>query len=139
MCRYAPGPQSRQDVKALARDGTALHIRDAHRDDRDAIQLLFDELSPRSTYQRFLSASPRGGEHYAEVLFDPRRTLDAVVATVGGELVAVGSTHQLSVGSAELALAIADRHQVLAWGRCSWSPSSTGPALVGWSSSWVRC
>jgi GNAT superfamily N-acetyltransferase len=111
MCPDTPSPQLRVGVMAMARDGVAHHIRDASPDDRASIRLLFDDLSPRSTYQRFLSASPRGGELYAEVLFDPCRTLDAMDATAGGELVAVGSTHRMSIDSAELALTIVDRHQ----------------------------
>lgn len=92
-------------------DGTALQIRDARPEDEPAIEDLLETLSPRSVYQRFLSASPRSAYPYAQRLFDPTRTLDAVVATLAGELVAVGSTHPLSSDSAEFALAIADVHQ----------------------------
>lgn len=95
----------------LARDGIVHHIRDAGPEDKPEIQRLLDALSPRSAYQRFLSASPGQARHYCEALFDPHRTLDAVLATTAGELVAIGSTHRLSADSAEFALAIADRHQ----------------------------
>jgi N-acetylglutamate synthase-like GNAT family acetyltransferase len=95
----------------LDRDGVAVRIRDALPADEPEIEELLQTLSARSVYQRFLSVSPRSAQAYAERLDDRSRTLDAVVAAVGGQLVAVGSTHRLSEDSAEFALAIADRLQ----------------------------
>jgi GNAT superfamily N-acetyltransferase len=100
---------------ARARDGTPHRLRDVQAEDLPAIQALFDQLSPRSRYQRFLSGSG-GSVSYTSRLTDAERTLDAVVVTSGPEIVAVGSTHRLRSDCAELALAIAERHQGLGLG-----------------------
>lgn len=96
---------------ALARDGSTVRIRDARPGDEHAIALLLEALSPRSVYQRFLTSSAGSAQPYAEHLLDPERTLDAVVAAIDDDLVAVGSTHRTGDGTAEFALAIADPQQ----------------------------
>ena len=96
--------------RTLTRDGAPVVLRVPRLDDLDRIQRLLDGLSPRSSYQRFLSASPLS-EEYTAVLLDRHRTLDALVATMGDAVVAVGSTHRLDADSAEFAVAVADRVQ----------------------------
>jgi acetyltransferase len=94
----------------LTRDGAPVVLRVPRLDDLDHVQRLLDGLSARSSYQRFLSASPLS-EEYTAVLLDRHRTLDALVATMGDVVVAVGSTHRLDADSAEFAVAVADRVQ----------------------------
>lgn len=100
----------REGVLVLDRDGVSHQLRSARREDAAAVQRLLDNLSPRSSYQRFLSACPRTAPYTAS-LSDPERTLDAVVVTAGSEIIALGSTHPLGSGRAEIALAIADEIQ----------------------------
>ena len=96
--------------RTLTRDGAPVVLRVPRLDDLDRVQRLLDGLSARSSYQRFLSASPLS-EEYTAVLLDRHRTLDALVATMGDAVVAVGSTHRLDADSAEFAVAVADRVQ----------------------------
>lgn len=100
----------RDGVLVLDRDGVAHRLRGARPEDAPAIQRLLDDLSPRSSYQRFLNACPLTAPYTAS-LNDPERTLDAVVVTAGTEIIALGSTHPLGSGRAEMALAIADEIQ----------------------------
>jgi acetyltransferase len=100
-----------RDQLARARDGSPVHIRDVRPDDEGAIRRLLETLSERSVYQRFLSCSSRGAQRYTHSLFDPERTLDAVVASMDEHVVGVGSTHRTGAHSAEFALAIADHDQ----------------------------
>jgi hypothetical protein len=94
----------------MTRDGAPVVLRTPRAQDLGRVQRLLDELSPRSSYQRFLSASPLSEEYVAR-LTDPTHTLDALVATMGDTVVAVGSTHRLDAESAEFAVAVADRVQ----------------------------
>lgn len=94
----------------MTRDGAPVVLRTPRADDLGRVQQLLDGLSPRSSYQRFLSASPLSEEYVAK-LADPARTLDALVAAMGDTVVAVGSTHRLDADSAEFAVAVADRVQ----------------------------
>ncbi|GAB3437387.1 hypothetical protein GCM10027517_08790 [Phycicoccus ginsengisoli] len=96
--------------RTMTRDGAPVVLRTPRAQDLGRVQRLLDDLSPRSSYQRFLSASPLSEEYVAR-LTDPTRTLDALVATMGDTVVAVGSTHPLEPGSAEFAVAVADRVQ----------------------------
>ena len=95
----------------LSRDGVTLRLRPVAAADRDALGALVQALSPRSAYQRFLTAARPTAVDYIEELFDPARTADTVVATWRGELVGVGSTHRLTPTSVEVALLVDDAHQ----------------------------
>jgi succinyl-CoA synthetase alpha subunit/GNAT superfamily N-acetyltransferase len=95
----------------LTCDGSPLQLRPARAEDRQAIEALFERMSPRSLRQRFLTASMVSAREYVADLDDPGRTLDAALVVWRGEVVAVGSTHRVSQTAAEVALAIDDAHQ----------------------------
>lgn len=52
------------------RDGSAIRVRKGHQRDRDLLLAGFEQLGPRSRYQRFLSAMPRLSEATIEYLLD---------------------------------------------------------------------
>ena len=97
--------------RAFDRDGRVLTVRDVTADDFPAVTELFDDLSPRSARQRFLSTSTRAGPQYVEALQDPARTLDAVVALVGARVVGVASTHPGVGSTVEFAVTVEDADQ----------------------------
>lgn len=108
----APAPagprwRARLDRAELDRFGSVVHVRDLTPEDLPEVRRLMQGLSPRSLYQRFLTAAPSCAS-YAGELVDPASTLDAVVAVVDGALVGVASTHPLGPGCAEFAEAVAD-------------------------------
>jgi GNAT superfamily N-acetyltransferase len=95
----------------LDRRGRVLSVRDLTTRDLAQVAELFDHLSPRSARQRFLSTSRRAGLQYVDVLRDPSRTLDAVVAVRGTRVLGVASTHQGLDASVEFAVAVEDADQ----------------------------
>lgn len=95
------------DRAELDRFGSVVHVRDLVPDDLPAVQRLLSTLSPRSVYQRFLTAAP-DRDSYSAVLVDPRTTADAVVAVEEGAVVGIASTHPLPGDCAEFAEAVAD-------------------------------
>jgi acyl-CoA synthetase (NDP forming)/GNAT superfamily N-acetyltransferase len=97
---------ARYDV--LAADGAVLQLRVVAPDDLPHLRELFGRLSARTAYQRFLTASPVAGEAYVESLGDPERTLDAVLALRQGVVVGLGSIHEASASTAEVALVVDD-------------------------------
>lgn len=97
-------------IGALARDGAALQLRGVLPDDVSALSELFDQQSDESRYSRFLCSSSVASHQYVGALTDPLRTLDAVLAMLGDEVIGVGSTHECAPGEAEVALLIDDHH-----------------------------
>lgn len=100
------------DVDAVRSDGGQVHIRTVRRDDADALQGLTDRASDRSIYLRFFSLDRRAARRYMTDLADaanPGRR--ALVAIVGGEVVAVAGFERLTETSAEVALLCEDRFQ----------------------------
>jgi len=101
--------------QVLSSDGVPLTIEPVAAEHRDALLALVAGLSERSAYQRFCGTGPRAGAGYVDVVLDPGRTLDAVMATWGDEVVAVASTHRsddaASADEAEVAVLVDDRHQ----------------------------
>src|SRR3954471_2882291 len=95
----------------LAADGAVLQVRLVAPGDLPSLHELFARVSARTAYQRFLTASPVAGEEYVESLFDPERTLDAVLAVRQGVVVGLGSSHEVSASTAEVALVIDDVSQ----------------------------
>ena len=110
--RVEPPPTVVSDAyQALTSDGVPVELASVSGVTREQLLDLFERSSDRSIYQRFMGAGERAVEAYVNQLLDPERTLDAVVARLGGELVAVASSHQLSDGEAEVGLLVADAHQ----------------------------
>src|SRR5512138_41395 len=110
-----PGPRTKPAagptppvIEALARDGAAIRLRGVLPDDIPALSELFDQQSDESRYSRFLCSSSVASHQYVGALTDPLRTLDAVLAMVGDEVIGVGSTHECAPGEAEVALLIDD-------------------------------
>ena len=108
--RFAPADPP-EGHSALSMDGRVLQLRLAADEDRQGLDDLFSRLSSRSVYQRFLTVSRVLTNEYAADLTDKARTLDAVLVTWQGTVVAVGSTHLVSKSAAEVALVIDDAHQ----------------------------
>jgi acyl-CoA synthetase (NDP forming)/GNAT superfamily N-acetyltransferase len=95
---------------ALARDGAAIRLRAVLPDDLPALSTLFDLQSDESRYSRFLCSSAVAAHQYVGALTDPLRTLDAILAMVGDQVIGVGSTHDCAPGEAEIALLVDDHH-----------------------------
>lgn len=95
----------------IAADGAVLQLRLVRPEDGPALEDLFHRLSRRTAYQRFLSASPVAAAEYVASLSDPAQTLDAVLASSRGVVVAVGSIHEVTPATAEVAMVIDDAHQ----------------------------
>ncbi len=109
--RSAYPPHWEADV--VLSDGGTAHLRPIRPDDADRLVALSRRLSPETIYRRFFA--PRSELSAAEI----RRftTVDydarvALVATLGGDLVAVGRYERLAGGSeAEVAFVVEDAHQ----------------------------
>ncbi|MGN6611882.1 MAG: GNAT family N-acetyltransferase [Angustibacter sp.] len=97
--------------ETLSADGVPFEISTASTVTREELTELFANASDRSLYQRFLGAGHPAVEAYVEQLLDPERRLDAVVARLHHELVAVASSHVLTDGEAEIGMLVADDHQ----------------------------
>lgn len=97
--------------EALSSDGVPFEISTVSTVARAQLVDLFARASDRSLYQRFLGAGHPAVDAYVEQLLDPSRRLDAVVARLHGELVAVASSHALSDDEAEVGMLVADDHQ----------------------------
>src|SRR3954471_6494791 len=95
----------------LAADGAVLQVRLVAPGDLPSLHELFERLSARTAYQRFLTASPVAGEEYVESLGDVERALAAVMAVHQGVVVGVGSVHVVSPATAEVALVVDDVSQ----------------------------
>lgn len=105
-------------VDELLRDGTSIHVRAIHPDDRERLVAHFRGLSPRSVYRRFLAAK----HHLTETELDHFTQLDFVdavglVATRrddGAErIIGVGRYVRLleAPGTADVAFAVLDAEQ----------------------------
>lgn len=106
-------PRARHEAGApLSRTGHRVQVRPLHAQDREELQQLLNRTSARSLYQRFFSTSQVTAGQYLDILADPNRTVDGVVAISHGRIVAVGSTHQTRARTGvEVALLIDDAHQ----------------------------
>jgi acyl-CoA synthetase (NDP forming)/GNAT superfamily N-acetyltransferase len=104
------------EADALAADGGVLHIRPIRPDDADQILDLHSRLSERTRYLRYFGAypqiPPRDLERFTVVDYTSRV---ALVAEVGGQLIAVGRYEKLpegeAKGTAEVAFVVEDAHQ----------------------------
>ena len=94
----------------LATDGSVAHIRPVRPEDEDALRALNERVSDRTIYLRFFTINRRGADEQAHHLSapDPGHTHDALVAEVGGRIVAVGSFELIVRGEAEVAFLVDD-------------------------------
>jgi GNAT superfamily N-acetyltransferase len=95
----------------LGSDGTPVAVHPAEPEHRTQLVGLLTRLSPRTLRARFLGSGEASYQAYVAELFDPQRTLDAVMACVDGVVVGVGSTHLIREGVAEVAVLVDDAHQ----------------------------
>jgi acyl-CoA synthetase (NDP forming)/RimJ/RimL family protein N-acetyltransferase len=108
-----PYPDHWEADVVLADGGTA-HLRPIRPDDAGLLREFYARLSPESIYYRFFSPRPRltDGEiaHFTTVDYDDRV---ALIATIGGSMVAVVRYDRLRAGSetAEVAFLVEDAHQ----------------------------
>ncbi len=99
---------------AIARDGTAVHLRPLRRDERELVAGFFAGLSAESRRRRFLQPMPQLPEAMLRRLVDvDGRRRVAVVAEVADQCVGIAGYVALTdePGGAEVGVAVADRHQ----------------------------
>jgi GNAT superfamily N-acetyltransferase len=101
--------------RLVLRDGSAVRIRPIEPGDKAALRRGFERLSPRSRYQRFLSATPRLSDAQLRYLTEvDHRDHEAIVAvTEAGEPVGVARYVRERPGgdTAEVAVVVADDWQ----------------------------
>jgi acyl-CoA synthetase (NDP forming)/RimJ/RimL family protein N-acetyltransferase len=110
-----PVPPPHWEADVVAADGGTFHIRPIRPSDADALVAFHSKLSERTRYLRFFSAYPRIPERdlYRFTHVDHRNRV-ALVAVLGGEIIAVGRYERLgdtAEPAAEVAFVVADEHQ----------------------------
>jgi len=98
----------RGGVGALLRDGRVAVVRPVVAADREALERLHADASPRNRFLRFFSADETIAGRYAEHLATAGDDHFGVLATVAGEVVGVASAERLDPATAEVALMVAD-------------------------------
>lgn len=100
------------EFDALLADGATAHLRPIREDDSEALMVFHSTLSPETVYKRFFGfhpvLSPAEAEHFAHVDYVDRF---ALVATMGGELVAVARYDRTAPDTADVAFVVADACQ----------------------------
>lgn len=105
-----------QIERAVLRDGSVVHIRQIHADDKESLTHAFERLSPDSRYRRFLGVVKRIGDRELRYLTEVDHVdHEALVATTIdlGELVAVARyvREPEDRAAAEVAIAVVDDRQ----------------------------
>jgi len=97
----------------VLRDGTPVELRPMQPSDADRLRRFHGTLSPETTYLRFFSFHPElSAQEVHRFTHVDHRDREAVVAVVGGEIVAVGRFDRERGGaSAEVAFVVADAWQ----------------------------
>jgi acetyl coenzyme A synthetase (ADP forming)-like protein len=101
------------DADVVLADGGTVHLRPIRPDDADGLLALHGRLSAESVYLRFFSPLPRPSpellERFVNVDYSDRM---ALVAELGGDLIAVGRYDRLPSGDeAEVAFTVQDDQQ----------------------------
>lgn len=100
------------EADVVLRDGAVAHIRPISPDDRAALAEFHRAQSERSRYLRFFAAIPelsaKDLDRFTQVDHDQRV---ALVALIGGEIIAIARFDRLNPTTAEVAFNVADAHQ----------------------------
>jgi acetyl coenzyme A synthetase (ADP forming)-like protein len=105
---------SEYELDVVLRDGGGARVRPMRPDDGDRLRSFFEQLGPESRYFRFFkikkSLSDEEVTYFTHLDYHDRM---ALVAVLGGEIVAVGryDREEDDPTSAEVAFAVADEHQ----------------------------
>jgi acyl-CoA synthetase (NDP forming)/GNAT superfamily N-acetyltransferase len=96
-------------VPVLLADGTIAQIRRVHRDDVDRLVALHAASSDTSIYHRFFALNRRLGEEYVRRLCaEPELGNRALLAEIGGDLVALATAEPVTGTVSEVAFLVAD-------------------------------
>jgi acyl-CoA synthetase (NDP forming)/GNAT superfamily N-acetyltransferase len=99
--------------EGLAADGGIVRIRPACVEDEDALHELCRLTSDRTLFLRFFAINRRAADRYLTSLARPSdHDHVALVAEVGGHVVATAASERVTDDTAEVALLVADAHQV---------------------------
>ncbi|QVQ53537.1 GNAT family N-acetyltransferase [Spiractinospora alimapuensis] len=100
------------EADVVLSDGGTAHLRPITPDDADALRRFHSRLSPETIYYRFFAPYPELSERdvsrFTTVDYTDRV---ALVATLGGELVAVVRYDRIDADEAEVAFVVEDAHQ----------------------------
>lgn len=102
-------PTTSADV--LLTDGSMAAIRALEPTDRGSLEALHEGVSETSNRLRFFGGGRASGQHYVEHLFSREAAEIALVALVGGQVVAVATAEREDATSAEIAFLVADDHR----------------------------
>jgi acyl-CoA synthetase (NDP forming)/GNAT superfamily N-acetyltransferase len=111
----SPASAARADPgwEGLAADGGIVRIRPACVDDEDALHELCRLSSDRTLFLRFFSLNRRAADRYLTSMARPSDADHvALVAEAGGQVVAIAGWERVTDDTAEVALLVADAHQV---------------------------
>jgi acyl-CoA synthetase (NDP forming)/GNAT superfamily N-acetyltransferase len=104
--RPEPG---RYEVPVLLADGTIAHIRRVRSEDADRLITLHAASSDTSIYHRFFALNRRLGEDYVRRLCaEPELGNRALLAEIGGEVVALATAEPVAGDTSEVAFLVAD-------------------------------
>jgi acyl-CoA synthetase (NDP forming)/ribosomal protein S18 acetylase RimI-like enzyme len=104
--RPEPG---RYEVPVLLADGTIAHIRRVRSEDVDRLITLHAASSDTSIYHRFFALNRRLGEDYVRRLCaEPELGNRALLAEIGGEVVALATAEPVTGDTSEVAFLVAD-------------------------------
>lgn len=109
-----PAEPASSEIVIVLSDGGRIHIRPIEPEDADGIVALHSRFSERTRYMRFFSAYPRIPDRdLARFVNVDHRDREALVATIGGVIIAVGRYERLQPGEpvAEVAFAVEDLQQ----------------------------
>ena len=100
-------------VDVLLRNGGIAQLRPVQPFDEAALHALNARVSIRTRVRRYFSVSDRPGEWYVDKLMHSTQNGDALVAVVGGQIVALASFARLErdPSAGDLALLVDDDHQ----------------------------
>jgi GNAT superfamily N-acetyltransferase len=106
------------EADVVLRDGRTCHVRPIRPDDSDRLVTFHSRLSAETIYFRFFAPYPelsdRDVARFVNVDYSDRV---ALVATAGGELIAVARFDRLNSRDAEVAFVVRDDHQGKGIGR----------------------